>query len=248
MTLFPERLPQSADAEGIAEAEARELILLAEELRDSCPDPAVGSEFADAVRTRLARPWTVWRTLERSAFARVAATLLVIVIGVAPVVALVRMLPWFRSDPPPIGFILPRAEPEIQELEPEPPAPGLPDEATLATADLAVQRDRLLRAAASWRSAGPGKPAAPAALRIQTWTSASAEELWQEFVRRCALADTQPVPAALAARVSELSWSGGAEARAALAPWLWVLGGDPYPLTQARAAHAWPGAPWLSGR
>lgn len=248
MTRFPQEYSQPPDDQRPSEPEERELLHLAEELRSACRDPGVGAQFAEEVRARMQRPWTVWRTLERSSFARAAATVMVIVVGVAPVVALARMLPWFRKDPPPIGFILPRNAPEISESPAVLPEPDPPAEAAHATADAAVQRDRLLRAAASWRAAGPGKPAAPAAARIPSWESASAEDLWLEFVRRCALGDAEPLPEELAARVRVLALQTSEEERRPLAPWLWVLGGDPFPLRDARASHAWAGAPWLSGR
>ncbi|MDA1260564.1 MAG: hypothetical protein O3A20_08055 [Planctomycetota bacterium] len=248
MTHFPHDLPQHSGAERVEETEQRELLALAEELREACPDPAVDAEFADAVRARMARPWTVWRTIEHSRLARTAATMMVIVVGVAPLVALARMLPWFREDRPPIGFILPRNAPEISDQQVDVPRPLPPAESLLATADATVQRDRLTRAATSWREAGPAAPAVPTVSRPARWESASAEELWQEFVRRCAQPEAEPVPAELAARALRLAWQADEAERLALAPWLWVLGGDPFSLREARASHAWAGAPWLSGR
>lgn len=248
MSRFPEDLPQAPDAGAPDAAEQRALLALAEELQRSCPDPAASAEFGAAVRARLARPWTVWRTLESSRLARTAATLMVIVVGVAPVVALARMLPWFREDPPPIGFILPRDPPAVTERTDPLPEPPLPNEPSLASAAGTVQHDRLQRAAQSWRAAGPAAPASLAAPRILYWEAASAEELWQEFVRRCAAPEPTPVPDALAARVAVLARTADPAERRALAPWLWILGGDAFPLREASPAHAWPGAPWLSGR
>lgn len=246
MTRFPAPSPQDPQ-ESLPESEQRALVALAEELRAACADPAVAEEaFAGAVRAKLARPWTVWRTLERSSFARAAATLLVIVIGVAPVVALARMLPWFRDPAPVIGFVLPRQEPDVQRrAEPE-TAPAAPDE--LASAEATVRGDRLRRAAQSWSAAGPAAPAAIAAPRIPLWSEASVEELWQEFVRRCAEGDASDPPAALLQRVQTLAGVASVTDRRGLAPWLWVLRGEYLAQAEAEGAHAWPGAPWLGGR
>lgn len=248
MSRFPDDLPQSPGADAPDAREQRELLALAEELAQACPDPAADAEFADAVRARMARPWTLRRTLETSRFARTAATLMVLVVGVAPLVALARMLPWFREDPPLIGYVLPRDPPDVSDRVEDPPVPVPPADEALATAAVAVQHDRLQRAAASWRAAGPGAPSAGAPPRIRLWESASAEELWQEFVRRCAAPAVEPVPDALAARVRVLARNAAPEERLALAPWLWVLGGEAFPLREAQASHAWAGAPWLSGR
>lgn len=246
---FPDPAPQADGAGRPDPSEERELLALAEELRLSCPDPRVDAEaFAEGVRERLARPWTVWRTLETSRLARAAATLMVIVVGVAPLVAVARMLPWFRAERPPIGLILPRAAPEVSdlgepELQPEQPAGD-----AAAEAGLAVVQDRMRRAARSWRGAGPAAPDAVPPPRIPLWNAATADELWQEFVRRCAAADAGPLPEDLAVRVQVLALDADRAAAAALAPWLWVLRGEILPLERAVPAYAWAGAPWLGGR
>ncbi len=199
MSRFPADLPQSSDVERVPDQEAHDLLALAEELRSACPDPSVSADFAEGVRQRLARRWTLWRTIETSRLARAVATLLVIVVGIAPVIALARMLPWFQEERPTIGFVLPKQFPVVTDQGalsgPDTPAPPDREDAD------PVLFSRMERAAQSWRAAGPTIPDMGAAPRIHHWPSAAAEELWQEFLRRCTLEQQEPVPPALAARV-----------------------------------------------
>jgi hypothetical protein len=245
---FPADLPQSADAPLPPAAESAELQALAEELRRAHPAPALSEDFSDNLRIRMARSSGLRALLNHSQLARAAATILVISISMAPVLALVHILPWLRETKLVIQveqlLLPPLAEPAEAVLPPLP----LPQDPTVfdpAWIESVTRQNRMARAAASWTMNG-----APAPLRTSlepsTWETASAGDLWQEFLRRCAQGGHGPLPAGLLNRLEVLSLVGGSEERRILAPWIWVVSGSSVPAAEADAGRAWPGAPWIA--
>jgi hypothetical protein len=248
MNRFPESLPQDPGAPLPGASEERALLALAEELRAACPNPAVQPGFADAVRARVELPWTMWRTLETSQLARAAATILVISISVAPIVALIQVLPWLREERTLISMERQFPAPAIEEREqalPVVPQPGEAESLDPQWIESIGRRNRLGRATASWAQAGSAAPR-PAGVVPTAWEAASAEDLWQDFLSRCSLGADTLLPAGLVARVEQLLVIGDAHERAALAPWRWVLHGETAAPAELLPGRVWPGAPWVA--
>lgn len=247
MNRFP--APEEAAASGAPERDEAELLALAEELRAACPPAPVSGDFAAKVQADLARPWTLGRTLDRSRLARAAATLLVVTLAVAPVVAVLQVLPWFKPRQTEIGMepFLPAPEVQDQGSEaPVLPAEEAPLERDAVWIESVLRQNRLALAAQSWSRAGVAAPRVrDAASGIVNWETASAEDLWQEFLRTCARGSGS-IPGALEARVGSLMAVADAEERLRLAPWLWVLRGELMPARDLAPALAWPGAPWVA--
>lgn len=245
------RFPEQEDGERGAspERDEAELLSLAEELRSACPPAPVAEDFAARVRGELARPWSLGRTLDASRLARAAATLLVITLAVTPVVALLQILPWFQPSKTEIGMEPYLPEPVVSERGSETPlAPEqeLAPERDAAWIESVMRQNRLARAAESWARAGSAAPRVrDAASGVANWETASAEDLWQEFLRACARGDGA-IPPALEARLASLSAAASAQERRRLAPWLWVLRGDLLPAREVEPALTWPGAPWVA--
>ncbi len=248
MNRFPEPLPQDPGAPLPGASEERALLALAEELRASCPNPAVEPGFADAVRARVELSWTMWRTLETSQLARAAATILVISISVAPIVALIQVLPWLREERTVISMERQLPPPTVEEREqslPVVPQPGEAESLDPQWIESIGRRNRLGRATASWALAGLAAPR-PSGVVPAAWEAASAEDLWQEFLSRCSQGADTTLPAGLTARVEQLLVIGDAHDRAALAPWRWVLRGEAATSAELLHGRAWPGAPWVA--
>lgn len=245
---FPDDLPLQADAELPAAAEAAVLLALAEELRRAHPHPEVSAEFGERLQLRLSSASGLRAVLRSSRLARAAATLLVVSVSVAPVLALVQILPWLRETRLVIQVeqrLLPPLVAAQEEALPPLPAPHDPSQLDAAWVEAMTRQNRMARAAASWFTAGAPQPRA-SSIEPSTWDGASAEDLWQEFLRRCARGGTEPLPAALVARIEVLGLVGSAEERRLLAPWTWVLRGAPVPAAEADQAQAWAAAPWIA--
>lgn len=245
---FPDDLPHASGAGLPDAAEAAALLALAEELRRAHPQPAVAEDFGERVQVRLSAATGLRSLLRSSRLARAAATLLVVSISVAPVLALAQILPWLRETRLVIQvehLLLPPAVAAQEEVLPPVPAPQDPSQLDAAWVESITRQNRMARAAASWFTAGAA-PARDSSIEPTAWDGASAEDLWQEFLRRCARGGSEPLPAGLVARIEVLSLVGSAEERRLLAPWTWVLRGASVPAAEADRSRAWAGAPWIA--
>lgn len=244
---FPDDRSQQPAAELPAAAEANALLALAEELRVAHPDPAVDEDFGERLKLRLHADSGLRAVLRSSRLARAAATLLVVSVSVAPVLALVQILPWLRETKLVIQveqWMLPPPVAVAEETLPPLPAPHDPSQ-DAAWVEAITRQNRMARAAASWFTAQAPEPRA-SSIEPSGWDGASAEVLWQEFLRRCAQGGVEPLPAALVARIEVLGLVGSAEERRLLAPWIWVLRGASVPAAEADRTRAWVGAPWIA--
>ncbi len=190
------------------------------------------------------------RTLEASRLARAAATLLVISLAVAPIVALVQVLPWLRPTRSVISIEPYLPAPAVEEREhpsmAELPA-GPPYQQDAAWVESVLRQNRMARAADSWSRAGSAAPRVrDPASGVAAWEQASAEDLWQEFLRACARGGAVTAPPGLEARLRVLAQAASPAERRLLAPWLWVLHGELLPAGEMAPELAWPGAPWLA--
>jgi len=236
-------LPEEAEAVPDA-AERAELERLADELRAACRDPELAPDFRERLALRLRRAPMWRRTLRRSVTARLAASVLVLLLAAGPIAAVAlfwpelvapRVLLGFEPTPPPPA-------PARPADAPPPPVVPPPDERFGPEWETALLRaNRMARAARSWRQAGAAAPLPGHAVVVADWDLADAEALWNEFVRRCATGQTDAPEPELVARVRALAAEADPEAMEALAPWLWVLDGQP---TTVGPGRAWPGAPW----
>lgn len=249
MTRFPD---DETGAEGALPtgAEREELLALADELRAAHPEPAVGAEFGERVRAELGRPWSLRRTLDASRLARAAATLMVVTLAIAPVVALMQVLPWFRTPNTVVSvepyLPAPEAAP-AQDAELPPDAVEAPAPPDAAWIESVLRQNRLARAAATWAKAGAAAPRPAASTPPPSdWEAASAEDFWLAFLRACERGGGDPIPTGLDRRLQVLAASASAEERRLIAPWLWILRGDLLPASDLRPALAWPGAPWIA--
>lgn len=245
---FPEDHPQADNASLPAAAEAAELLALAEELRGVHTNPAVSVGFSERVLAGMTRTTGLRAVLRRSRLAQAAATLFVVSISVAPLLALVQILPWLRETRLVIQVEQLLLPPRVETKEdPLPPLAQPKDPAALdpAWVESVSRQNRMARAAASWSMAGTQGPGLTG-MEPSVWETASVEDLWQEFLRRCAQGGSGPFPAALLARVEVLGLVGGAEERRRLAPWLWVLHGDAVPAAAADLSQVWSNAPWIA--
>lgn len=245
---FPDDLPQSAAAPLPAPDDSADLLALAEDLRRAHPAPLLSENFQELLQARLARPSSLRSLLRRSQLARAAATILVISVSMAPVLALVHILPWLRETKLVIQveqLLLPPHVDRVEEVLPPLPQPQDPTVLDPAWVESVTRQNRMARAAASWATAG-GPPAPRSSPPPSGWDTASAEDLWQEFLRQCARGGADPLAPGLLSRIEVLSLVGGTEERRLLAPWLWVLRGASVPVAETDARRGWAGAPWIA--
>lgn len=245
---FPEHEPHEDRASLPEAAEAAELSALAEEVRRAHTQPAVSEGFPERVLEGLKHSTGLRAVLRRSRLAQAAATLLVVSISVAPLLALAQILPWLRETRLVIQveqlLLPPRVEAEEDPLPPvaQPKDPAAVDPAWVESVS---RQNRMARAAASWSTAGTSRPGATS-MEPSAWETASVEDLWQEFLRRCVQGGSGPISAALVSRIEVLSIVGSEDERRRLAPWMWVLHGAAVPMAEADKSQGWANAPWIA--
>lgn len=220
-----------------------ELDQLASELRAACPEPVLSSDFLARLQERMRTRWTLGGAMDRDPVLRIAAGLLVVSLVGAPVAALVSLWPGWQVDRPQIGF---EGAPDVPDIErPSTEAEGMQVTPPTGWEDAyftpewrrSLERsNRLALAAASWQELGTSAPQVDAGPPTD-WSSADAEALWQELLRRCATGDARPPQPELEARVRELA------SEPQVGAWLWILDGS----AQADA-QSWSGAPFDADR
>jgi len=233
-----ERFPD-APAADLPAGEWAELRALGEELQAAVPaEASLPAGFAEELRGRLeSRPWEFRAALRERPLLRVAAALLVISTVAAPVSALVLLwrpaveskldLTW-RQESLPAEIEEGPQRPELPVIPPVVPA-GFEDAFGANWQASIAASNRAAVMFAQWHGSLAGatfKAPSPSPAFLD-WSSASLEDLQQEFQRRALLGLTGVLPASLAERVDHFATIlEGAELPAEIQAWTWVMHGE----------------------
>ena len=233
-----ERFPDAPFTD-LPAGECAELRALGEELQSALPTEAeLSAGFAEELRNRVEnRPWEFRAALRERPLLRVAAALLVISTVAAPVSAFVLLwkpavenrvdLTW-RQQSLPAEIEEGPQRPELPVVPPIVPA-GFEDAFDLGWQASIAASNRAAVMIAQWHDSLAGAVLdAPSPSPAQLdWSSASLEDLQNEFQRRAQLGLTSVLPASLAERVDHFAATLVAEALPAeIQAWTWVLHGE----------------------
>lgn len=225
--------------------EQNELDLFASELRSAHPEAELSEDFLEVLDARIRQSWSFRSALRTNPMIRVAAGLLVMTIGAAPVAALIFMFGPVAKQVPQLGF---EPRPEYSEEgwreesvdgdsgytiigpedEFEPNRPVLKAEQLRSL----EQASRMARASMSWKTAH--RP-----------TVASEQADWVAFMAACeagVFVETEAKNQAFGFD-SKASSAADDATRSAYAAWHWVLTGEM--AARNAAPLAWEGAPFL---